>query len=1072
MYRSFLLKSLRTEPLLRPPPEEVVLQKLRLELGHHASKAELQAAADQYYAEFHRRNNKVSRPNPLAYLGRLKAKEMAARRGEQTVPALTGNPQVLTVMLNFAGVETYTTDDAVAFNSVCLTDTTVFTPGFQVVIDGPKFNEIPQPTDNNLPWLDPATSATGGFTAEYFDLLMYSTTGYTALMRPELPNPWDGGNGFDFSGVSFKNYYLENSRGVYDPQGEVVEVTVPQAVSYFGAARCNGAYQDDGFNNRPSYTIAISAAQQINAQYPGADANTNNNFRWADWDKEDVFDYDNDGNFSEPDGYVDHFFLIEAGQTEGGLYGEFQIWPHSSDVNPSAPGVGPAGNQLGGHQVAADAAHPLGSIWVLNYTISDEVGGLGTLVHEYGHDIGLPDNYGVDGSGPNPGFWDVMDSGMFGGGLSGMLPSHMTIWDKEFLGWNTPVEIDLAGTTARGAANAADFTIGQQSKPPGGAIDGLRIRLPDLTTFASVTPFDAQMWWSDQGDDRNESIARNFTLQPGETATVTAQLAYFIEVDYDYFYWEISSTVTGGWTPLEVFSGTTQLTTDDNPNGTNPSGNGINGFSPGSDWVQASAVITPGAHTAGPLAFRFRYFTDAGFQEEGVYLDNISITGSASGLIFADDAEGGDVWTHASEGINTTKPWLIFGGSRSRSQYYLVEWRNSGEGTGAKGTSDTAAAFDIAGFDIGLNRMYWVSQVDDAGNVTKVDPFFMHTPGMLIWYVNNTYSENTLGSFLFDLPSDGAKGRVLLVDANPYPFSVDDSDLGPRLVTERRSAFDAAYTLLDRPAFELSSLVFSTGTLATTAIPGERARPTFHDRIGVAPGITGEPPDNASFIDANAGVVLPTVNNVPYWAAWDVFGDTGNPGLEAFGINLEVLEQADDGSWGKVRFWLDDDTVFFDKRASSETATPGQLITYTLNIKDASGTRYADEFNYTYAATMTDQLPAGAVYVPGSLSLIEGPWTTNPGTTTVTGDTIMWTGTMGGNPLHVPDAVIQYAVTVNATSGALATSAALEVEQMLINTDTFNDPIEAPYLWPKQGLYFAGSQVGIEGQIYLPLIYK
>jgi hypothetical protein len=43
---------------------------------------------------------------------------------------------------------------------------------------------------------------------------------------------------------------------------------------------------------------------------------------------------------------------------------------------------------------------------------------------------------------------------------------------------------------------------------------------------------------------------------------------------------------------------------------------------------------------------------------------------------------------------------------------------------------------------------------------------------------------------------------------------------------------------------------------------------------------------------------------------------------------------------------------------------------------------------------------------------------------------------------------------------------------MLINTDTFNDPIEAPYLWPKQGLYFAGSQVGIEGQIYLPLIYK
>jgi uncharacterized repeat protein (TIGR01451 family) len=220
------------------------------------------------------------------------------------------------------------------------------------------------------------------------------------------------------------------------------------------------------------------------------------------------------------------------------------------------------------------------------------------------------------------------------------------------------------------------------------------------------------------------------------------------------------------------------------------------------------------------------------------------------------------------------------------------------------------------------------------------------------------------------------------------------------------------------------------------------------------------------------------VDNVPYWAAWDFFGDTGNPGLEAFGINLKVLEQADDGTWGEVSFWLDDDTVFFDKRASVKTFVPGEPITYTITIKDASGTRYKDDFSYTYVATMTDHLPVGATYMPGSLTLIDGPWTTNPSTVTVAGDMIVWNGTIGGNPLHVADAVIQYAVAVSTTSGAIASSAALHVEQVLISTDTFSNPLTVPYLWPKQEVYIASSQVGVrveeegDGQTYLPIIHE
>jgi hypothetical protein len=547
-------------------------------------------------------------------------------------------------------------------------------------------------------------------------------------------------------------------------------------------------------------------------------------------------------------------------------------------------------------------------------------------------------------------------------------------------------------------------------------------------------------------------------------------------VDYDYFYWEISSTLTDGWVPLKVYSSTTELTTDDDPNGNNGSGNGINGFSPNKDWVQATATITPGMHTAGPVAFRFHYLTDPGFQEEGVYLDNINIVGSQSGKLVSDDAENGDHWTHMSEGINTSKPWRIYNGKLSNTNYYLIEWRNSGEETGAHGNSDTAKAFATAGFDIGLNRMYWISQLDHDGNIVKVDPFSMHTPGMLIWYVDNRYTENNLASHLGDLPSQGAKGRVLAVDANPYPFFVDDPQSGPKafLVTERRSAFDGVYSLADRPAFALTSNLTGTGAFSTTFIPGATAKPAFHDRIAVAPGAEGEPPDNAFYIDADAGVVLPSVGNIPYWGAWDFTHDTGNPGLLGLGVNLEVLDQAKDGTWGKVRFTLDDDTIFFSKRANVKTALPGQIVTFTLSLKDASGTRFADDYNYTYPATMSDPLPQGATLVSKSLKVIDGSWTETPSKAVISDSTIIWTGTLGGNPLDVPDATIQYQVKVGATSGAVANTAMLNVEPQLIDTDTFSHTLDTPFFWPRQARYIASAQLEIGGQMktYLPGIHK
>ncbi|MDX1435437.1 MAG: immune inhibitor A [Anaerolineales bacterium] len=1060
-YDSLLLSLQRDAPYMMVPREDYVYGQVQLELGPGATKEEIQAGVDAFYEEFNLRNNKHSRPNPMAYLGRLKARERAEAAGKtdiEAASALTGTPQVLTVMVNFTGTTTYDTGaggDPILYNGVCLTDTVAYPVPGTIQFDGPSFNEVPDPAlsgDNWTGWIPPA-SYTGGYSQAYYEEFMYGTTGYTKPWRTDLTNPWDSGSGFDFSGVTFKNYYLEQSRGVYDPGGGVEEISLPVSEAYYGADTCDG-----GFNNYngPIYNMASDSADMLNADYPGASTGTNPDFSWASWDQEDVFDYDNDGNYFEPDGYVDHYFIIEAGIGEhggGGFLQELAIWAHSSDISPGN-GMGPPGNELGGHQVATDASHPLGEVWVLNYTISDEASGLGVLVHEYGHDIGLPDNYAYDGSGPNPGLWDLMASGSWNGELAGMRPSHMTIWDKEFLGWNSPVDLDL---------NSADgvYSLGQQSIPPAGTVDGLRISLPDIEKIASVTPYGTMMWYSDLGDDRSESIANSFTPAAGEVVTVSTQMAYDIELDWDYLYVEISSTTTGGWVPLKVYSGTTEITTDTDPNGNNSNGNGITGLSPG--WITASTVITDGMHGDATFDLRFRYLTDAAVQNEGIYLDNISVDGSVSGNIFFDDVEGGDLWTHMSNGVNTTAPWYITDGVSSVTQYYLAEWRNSGEPSGANGNGDTASAFATAGYDLGLNRSYWVSNVNAAGDIVR-DPFFMHTPGLLVWYVNNTYDDNAVGAHLFDGPSWGSKGRVLLADANPLPYYVDDIT-GSRSVGERRSAFDGAYSLTDRPGLTLTSNLGSpyltdTVNLSTTTITGAPAVPGFHDRIGVYPGIS-----SFTFVDYDAGVVLPVDNGASYWPAWDDFGDTGNPGVNAFGVNLDILGQASDGTYGVVKFYVDKDTVFVTKQASSDAPGVGDVVTYTVTLKDASGSRYSDSHLYTFTAALTDTFPAGMSYISGTLSVVDGPQSV-ASTASVVGNQVLWNGWIGGNPLHIPDATIQYQVMVDDLPACLADFSYLSVVQDMITDDFANGG--APFLWPQHDSY----KESLTACRYFPLVSK
>src|SRR5205085_8392246 len=101
----------------------------------------------------------------------------------------------------------------------------------------------------------------------------------------------------------------------------------------------------------------------------------------AQFDQEDRYDFNGNGNFNEPDGYIDHFQLIHAGEGEeigGGAQGTDAIWSHRWYAWQSgSQGAGPAqGGQFGGFEIGASVGQPTG-FWVGDYVMEPENAGVG-----------------------------------------------------------------------------------------------------------------------------------------------------------------------------------------------------------------------------------------------------------------------------------------------------------------------------------------------------------------------------------------------------------------------------------------------------------------------------------------------------------------------------------------------------------------------------------------------------------------------------------------------------------------------------------------------------------------------
>ena len=202
---------------------------------------------------------------------------------------------------------------------------------------------------------------------------------------------------------SAADYFKAQSDGKYTPVFDVAgPVTLPQNRAYYGG---NKSSKEGSDNNVPQ--MIVDACKLVDNQV-------------------DFTLYDND-----KDGRVDFVYVIFAdkGENDGGP--EESIWPINWKVYTGAGLVCYLDGKL-----------------LNNFACSGELNGytgnrtgIGTICHEFGHVIGLPDYYDTQYStnwneGVTPNDWSIMDQGTYNN--EGCTPPNYSIFDKYFMGWATP----------------------------------------------------------------------------------------------------------------------------------------------------------------------------------------------------------------------------------------------------------------------------------------------------------------------------------------------------------------------------------------------------------------------------------------------------------------------------------------------------------------------------------------------------------------------------------------------------------------------------------------------------------
>ncbi|KLN63739.1 immune inhibitor A domain-containing protein [Vibrio sp. VPAP30] len=542
----------------------------------------------------------------------------------------------------------------------------------------------------------------------HYQELLFSDVGYT------------GPNGENF--ISMRQYYENESGNSYSVAGQAAGwYRAKNNASFYGG---NSPTTDNDLN---AQELVREALNQL-ANDPSINL--------ADYDIEDRYDYDGDGNFREPDGVIDHLMVFHASVGEeagGGVLGADAIWSHRYN--------------LGKYHVLSGTSSTVpgrfnGQYAAFDYTIQPIDAAAGVCAHEYGHDLGLPDEYDTQytGKGEPVSYWSIMSSGSWAGQIGGTQPTAFSSWAKQFLQasiggrWVDNSVVTLNDIDAKPIEIKLHQTVDNDKH------NMVRVDLPVKRT-AGLTPFNGKFnFHSGKGDDLKNSMERKVTLPAASQIKLTFKAWYQIEKDYDF-----ARVLVNG----QPISG--NITTNDDPYNTGlvPA---IAGDSKG--WVDAEFDLSQWAGQQ--ITLGFDYVTDGGLAMEGLHIDDIAldIDGSVTNI---DNGEAQSTFALNGYRLND--------GFNEAPHYYLLQWRSHTD------------------VDEGLS------------NIKRFGQLMSFEPGLIVWYVDESMTDNWVGKH----PGEGWLG-VVDADQNAMVWAKSGT-----AAQTRYQIRDAAFSLQDQASMRLEN---------------------------------------------------------------------------------------------------------------------------------------------------------------------------------------------------------------------------------------------------------------------------
>nr|WP_155928920.1 immune inhibitor A domain-containing protein [Bacillus sp. UNC41MFS5] len=522
---------------------------------------------------------------------------------------------------------------------------------------------------------------------------------------------------------TFKQFYEEQSGGSYTVDGTVTDwLKVP------GKAAEYGSDSESGHDNAPGTKGARGLVKDA------LNAAVAKGINLADYDKFDLYDFDGDGDQNEPDGLVDHLMVLHAGagqEAGGGVVGDDAIWSHRWTLN----GVYPVAN------TTAAVNYWGGKMAAYDYTIEPEDGAVGVFAHEFGHDLGAPDEYDTQytGNGDSIAQWSVMSGGSWSGHIAGTQPPSFSPQVKEFYqktiggNWANITEVNYEDIDKNGLAAVIDQSV-TKSKNPG----IVKVNLPKKKVPGIAPEFGAKYYYSTKGDDLDTVLETPvFDLTKASSAKFDYKQFYKVEAGYDYLY-VTAVTEDGQSVKLDTIG-------DQNTEGGYETSQG--------NWEDKSLDLSQFAGKKVKLVFN--YVTDGGLAPDGFALDNLQLTVDGQ-VAFSDDAEGTS--GVSLNGFEVSDGWI------NKPHYYYLEWRNYAG-------SDTALQFSRGS---------------------------KYNTGLVVWYGDDTFTDNWGGEH-------PGEGFLSVVDSHPEALVFKLNGVDSIAQTTRYQVADAAFSLDKSPAWYADS---------------------------------------------------------------------------------------------------------------------------------------------------------------------------------------------------------------------------------------------------------------------------